>query len=182
MSWAQAGNPGVSDWALPPYPQRHRHLLTKKKKKKKKIVVRCRLVLLLLSLMLVAKTTCDTASWTAPSLLARHLHHGRILKGFSLLKGEYDVIQRVISVQWLTTQKPCPGAGPWNNSGSGPPHVCALHSCYMHLADAYIPSYSPHTVANGLVGPWAFPSLPSLPSPHLTPPYAHSQGPQHAHG
>ena len=43
VSWAQAGNPGVSDWALPPYPQRHRHLLTKKKKKKKKFVVTCRL-------------------------------------------------------------------------------------------------------------------------------------------
>ena len=35
VSWAQAGNPGVSNWALPPYLQWHRHLLTKKKQKKK---------------------------------------------------------------------------------------------------------------------------------------------------
>ena len=37
-------------------------------------------------------------------------HYGRVLKGFSILKGEYNVIRRVNSVQWLTTRKPCPGS------------------------------------------------------------------------
>ena len=57
-----------------------------------------------------------------PRRLPRHPHYGRILKVFSMLKGEYDVIQRVKrvnSVQMAYNSKTLPRLGrPWNDSGS----------------------------------------------------------------
>ena len=94
-------------------------------------------------------------------------HYGHILKVFSILKGEYNVIQCINSVQWLTT---------WNLAQARPTmewpwerllQVHTSHRYHMRFSDACSSSRSPPMAA--FVAPGSAPPPCCLPHcPHAS--------------
>src|SRR5258708_38402539 len=84
-----------------------------------------------------------------PRRLPRHPHHGRILKVLSILKGEYDVIQRVIVSNGLQLENLAQARSTMERLWERLLQVRISHRYYMRFSDACSSSHSPPAAATG---------------------------------